>query len=74
MRCGICRHGETAPGVTTVVLTRGSTTVVFKDVPADVCDTCGEGYVAAPISATLLQRAEQAEHDGAEIEVVRYAA
>src|SRR2546422_8301609 len=45
MKCVICQFGETEPGTTTVTLTRGETTVVIRDVPAQVCTTCGEEYV-----------------------------
>lgn len=42
MKCVICKTGETRSGTTTVTLSRGETTVVIKNVPAEVCDTCGE--------------------------------
>lgn len=51
MRCVICKQGETQPGAATVVLQRGETTVVIKDVPADVCETCAEYYLSEEISA-----------------------
>ena len=44
MRCLICRHGETLSGFTTVTLTRDEAVVVFKAVPADICQNCGEYY------------------------------
>ena len=42
MKCAICKNGETYPGTTTVTLTRGEATIVIKNVPAEVCDNCGE--------------------------------
>lgn len=74
MRCLFCRAGVVAPGITTVVLERGATTVVIKDVPADVCDACGEAYFSQELNADLLARAEAAVARGAEVEIVRYAA
>lgn len=74
VRCAICKQGETQPGTTTVVLQRGDTTVVIKDVPADICDTCAEYYLSEEISARVLALAEQAVAQGAEIEVLRFAA
>ena len=74
MHCVICKQGETQPGETTVTLQRGDTTVVVKAVPAEVCENCEEGYLAADVSARVLQRAERAVANGAEVEVVRYAA
>lgn len=74
VRCVICKHGQTQPGAATVVLQRGDTTVVIKDVPADICDTCAEYYLSEEISARVLALAEQAVAQGAEAEVLRFAA
>lgn len=74
MRCGICKHGETAPGETTVVLERGESVIVVRGVPAEVCDTCDEAYVAEDVSAVVFRLAEAAVARGAEVEVLRYAA
>jgi YgiT-type zinc finger domain-containing protein len=64
MKCVICRHGQTEPGRTTVTLTRGNTTVVFRDVPALICDNCGEEYVDEGTTARLLAIAEDAARSG----------
>ncbi|HEY8324639.1 MAG: type II toxin-antitoxin system MqsA family antitoxin [Ktedonobacterales bacterium] len=74
MTCVICKSGETAPGVTTVVLQRGETTIVIKLVPAEICDTCGEYYLSEETTRRVLELAENAIAQGAEIEVLRYAA
>jgi len=37
MKCVICKIGETKPGFVTVTLQRGETTVIFKQVPAEIC-------------------------------------
>jgi YgiT-type zinc finger domain-containing protein len=42
MKCAICRNGITEEGYTTVVLEREQTTLVFKRVPAEICNNCGE--------------------------------
>ena len=60
MKCLICKHGETSPGAATVTLTRDDTTLVVKDVPAEVCDNCGEEYVEAEVTGRLLGIAEDA--------------
>jgi len=60
MQCVICKHGELDAGTTTVTLERDDVTLVFKDVPARVCENCGESYVARRrTSARSLQRAER---------------
>jgi len=74
MNCVICKHGETRPGTTTVTLNRGHSTIVIKDVPADICENCGEYYLTNVISARVLELAEEAVRHNAEVEVVRFAA
>ena len=74
MTCLFCRQGQTHPGRVTVVLQRGETVVIFKDVPADVCENCGEYYLSDSIAGELLERAEKAIQNGAEVEILRFAA
>lgn len=74
MKCVICKVGETRPGKTTVTLERGSVTLVFKGVPARLCENCGEAYVDAEISRHLLESAEAAVKSGVEVEVREFAA
>ena len=58
----------------TVTLQRGDTTVILKQVPADVCDNCGEYYLSSEVAAKVLERAEAAVKRGAEVEILRFAA
>lgn len=80
MNCPICRHGVTHPGTVTITLDRpgegaaGSTTVVFRGVPAEVCENCGEEYVDEAVTARLLRAAQAAASAGVEVEVRSYAA
>ncbi len=74
MRCHLCKHGETRPGETTVVLERGESVIVVRGVPAEVCDTCEEAYVSAEVSEAVFRLAESAVERGVEVEVLRYAA
>ena len=74
MKCVICKQGLTNDGMTTVTLGRGYTTVVIKDVPAEICENCGEYYLSEEVTEKVQRMAEQAVRHGAEIEVLRYAA
>lgn len=74
MKCGICKTEELHPGETTVTLNRKGSTVIIKNVPADVCDNCGEHYLSAEMTDRVLTLAEDAARKGAEIEVLRLAA
>jgi len=74
MRCVICKHGETKLGLVTVTLERDECIVVIKKVPAEVCDNCGEYYLSDAITEQVQERAEVAVNNGAEVEIIRYAA
>ncbi len=74
MNCVICKQGQTQKGLTTVTLERGRTTVVIKDVPAQICENCGEYYLDQDVTETVQKLAEHAFELGVEIEVLRYAA
>ena len=74
MKCVLCRNGETQTGVTMVPLQRGETIVVLKDVPAKICDNCGEYYLSESVTRKIMVRAERAVKSGAEVEILRYAA
>lgn len=74
MSCTICRNGETKPRHATVSLQRGDSTVILKQVPAEVCDNCGEYYLSDQITAQVLEKAQAAVKSGAEVEILRFAA
>ncbi len=72
MKCAICRYGYTESGFTTVTLERHQTTLVFKQVPADICETCGEVYLSSEINQTLLKQAEKELQRGVFLEMLNY--
>jgi YgiT-type zinc finger domain-containing protein len=74
MKCAICRHGTTTDGYTTIVLERDQTTVVFKKVPAQICDNCGEEYISAAVNTALLRQAEEEWERGILLEMLNFAA
>lgn len=74
MICPICKCGHTAPGFASVILERDAMTLLFKSVPAQVCDNCGEEFIDETASANLLDTAEAAVRDGVQVELRRYAA
>ncbi len=74
MNCLFCKHGETTPCQATVTLQRGETTVILKNVPADVCQNCGEYFLPDSVTDQVLKQAETAVRNGAEVEIVRFAA
>lgn len=74
MKCVTCKKGETKPGKATVTLERNGATLVFKNVPAEVCLNCGEEYVDEKITAHLLRVAETAAQGGTVVDVREYMA
>ncbi len=74
MTCAICKTEETRPGKATVTLQRGETTVVIKEVPAEVCRNCGEYYLDETVTRKVYGQAEDAVGRNTEVEILRYAA
>ena len=72
MKCLVCRFGEIEPGTTTYNLNGEAMTLVVKEVPADVCDACGEGYLAPEVSEQLNDIVEDAKRTGVEFMVRKY--
>ena len=73
MKCMICKHGKTKEGTTTVTLEKGSSTIVFKEVPAHICDNCGEKYIDASTTKELLNKARHIVKNGVEVDIRKYA-
>jgi YgiT-type zinc finger domain-containing protein len=68
----LSHNGETRPGTTTVTFHREGRTLVVNEVPADVCENCGEAYVAEETTARLLEIAGAARRDQATVLVRDY--
>ena len=74
MECVICKNGTTRSSIVTVTLERDNCIVILKQVPADICQNCGEYYLSESVTAEVLQKAEDAVNKGAEVEIIRYVA
>ena len=72
MKCPICKNGDTSADTATVTLERGGLTLVIKEVPAQVCENCGEEYVDENVAAELLGEVETSVNAGMEINVRHY--
>ena len=72
MTCVICHTGDTQPGTTTVTLERDHTTLVIKNVPAQVCENCGEAYFSSDVTDALLEMLNTAVRNGVQVEVRTY--
>jgi len=74
MKCVICKNGELIEGTTIVTLKQDATILVFKDVPALVCDQCGEAYIDDGVSRHLHQVLADKAQKGQASEFVQYVA
>ena len=74
MKCVICKSGDTVPGKVTVTLQRGETVIVIRDVPAEICENCGEYYLDDAVASKVYSQGEDAVQRRAEVEILRYAA
>ncbi len=71
MECVICKYGTTSSGYVTVTLEKDNSIVLLKNVPAHICDNCGHYYLDSNISKFVLERANEAIKNGAELEVIK---
>jgi len=74
MKCVICKNGDTSPGTVTVTLQRQDTTLIIKNVPAEVCNNCEEYYLDENITERLTAQGDKAVKEGAEVEILRFMA
>ena len=73
MKCRMCKNGNTATGTHTVTLEKNDTVLVVRQVPADICENCGEYYLDADVSTTLWEMVNRAVKHHAELEILNYA-
>jgi len=74
MKCVVCKLGETREGKTTVTLEREGAALVVRKVPAQVCENCGEAYVDAAVTRSLLEAAREALRPGVEVDIREFVA
>lgn len=74
MKCAVCEQRNTRPGTATVTLERDGMILVFRKVPAEVCEVCGEEYVGEQTTSRLLTEAEEAARAGVQVDIREYVA
>ena len=74
MKCAICKNGMTESGYTIVLLGNDGATLVFKNVPAQICSNCGEEYISSEINRAILSRAREESGRGVTLEMLCFAA
>ena len=74
MKCLICKVGETEPGRASIYFEDGGKGILVEDVPAHVCNACGEARLDAAVAENVRHSAEAAWDSGLRIEAIQYAA
>ena len=72
MQCVICKIGSVRPQKVTAVFEIDATTIIFKHVPALVCENCGEKYFDEETSEKLLHKAHQIAQSEVELDIRDY--
>lgn len=71
--CRMCGAGNRVPGTTTITLTPGGAVLVFQQVPADVCEICGDDAVLTEATSRRLEQLALAAVDaGVTMQVSTY--
>mgnify|MGYP000966812946 CR=1 FL=1 len=73
MRCVVCNQAKIIFATTSVLLERDELSLMFKNVPAQVCPNCGEAYADEQVTAILLRTAERLALAGTKKEEIEYA-
>jgi YgiT-type zinc finger domain-containing protein len=74
MKCVFCKIGETKPEIVTVPIINDESAIIVKNVPADVCQYCGEKYYSVEVTEQLDRLSEEAKQRGTELQVTKFAA
>ena len=74
MTCVVCKTGTYKSGTTTVVQTKDDSAIIIKQVPAEICNQCGEYILSSEITKKVLAMANEAWKNGSEVEIRRFAA
>ncbi|WP_427500850.1 type II toxin-antitoxin system MqsA family antitoxin [Methylomonas sp. MED-D] len=69
MMCVICKLGMMIDDFASITLEFGETILVFKNVPAKVCNNCGEEYFEGNILASLFEQANSPINQSSKIQL-----
>ncbi len=69
--CPLC-GGRKSLGKTTYTVDLGSGLIVVRDVPAMVCDQCGEDWIAAETARRLQELVAEARRTKRQVEILAY--
>ncbi len=73
-QCAVCKNGSLIDGTATMTFEKDNSVIVVKNVPALVCNNCGEEFVHDSAAREVVSNVTKEFHKGVQIEVVDYAA
>lgn len=71
--CPLC-GGQLSTQLATIPFVLGKTIAVIKQVPAEVCDSCGEPFLQAEATDAVTELLDKALASSAEVSVMTYPA
>lgn len=71
-KCPTCGAGSLRPGTTVFAADVDGTVVVVRNVPASVCDVCGEAYIDEGVSEEIEATINDARGHGTESLIRHY--
>jgi YgiT-type zinc finger domain-containing protein len=72
MTCFFCK-GDVQDGFSTFTADKGGCIIVVKNVPAQICDQCGEASYSNTVAQKLEQIIQHIKNSAAEVTVVSYS-
>ncbi len=71
--CTTCKNGTMQPGFTSVTFDKDNVVIVFRNVPALVCDLCGDYVIEGKIAKSLLNTAKDERSKGHQISILNFS-
>ena len=70
--CTTCKIGILKKGTTTVTFDKENTLIAFRQVPALVCDVCGDYVIESTVAKTLLKTAREERNKGHQFSILNF--
>lgn len=71
MNCVLCK-GNLTRGKVNHIIDLGNGIIIIKDVPANICNQCGEYYVDTETAIKLEQIVDELKRNRAEVLIINY--
>ena len=73
MKCVICKTGDLHAQTVSVTLERQGALLVVQNVPARVCDSCGERYFDDEVAQQLRDTTQHTLQPGVSLDIRQYS-